>query len=281
MGFPTWTLWGMGLSATSALIAVGLAYLAQSPRLISRLNLTGQRLDLRARSLTGYGFALLLLTFGFFMAGVPLTEADRAANGLTNGEPEVLVEPDELAVAGTIDAAATITVTVQTGSGAMVGLGTRSPGSTTGAMDGLATPELAAADILTDTESINIPPSADLEVTPGEGTVVPTNPPTETPTTTPTNTPIPTATPTVTPSPTLTPTPIFEPTARVNDNTSTLPLRQLPGGQVLVVLVRGDTVILHNGRAFHTGQTWQEISTVDGVMGWVPDRFLDYSDVGG
>jgi hypothetical protein len=270
----------MGLSAIGALIAVGLALLAQSPRLLSRLNLTGQRLDLRARSLTGYGFALLLLAFGFFMAGVPLNEADQAANGLSSGEPETLVEPDEMAVAGTIDAGETITATIQTGSGAMAGLGTGSPGNTTGAMAGLATPELEAGDILTGTEGINVPPGAELEGTPDEGTASPTNPPSVTPTTTPTNTPIPTATPTLTPSPTLTPTPIFEPTARVNDSTSTLPLRLLPGGQVLVVLVRGDTVILHDGRAFHTGQTWQQISTVDGVMGWVPDRFLDYPEVG-
>lgn len=79
MGFPTWTLWGMGLSALGALVAIALALLAQSPRMLTRLNLTGQRLDLRAKAFTGYGLALLLLAMGFFAAGVPLSAEDRAA----------------------------------------------------------------------------------------------------------------------------------------------------------------------------------------------------------
>jgi len=72
MGFPIWTLWGMGLSAVAALLAIALSFLAQSPRMLARLHLTGSRLDLRARTLTGYGLALLLLAMGFFAAGVPL-----------------------------------------------------------------------------------------------------------------------------------------------------------------------------------------------------------------
>lgn len=79
MGFPIWTLWGMGLSALGALAAIALALLAQSPRMLTRLNLTGQRLDLRAKAFTGYGLALLLLAMGFFAAGVPLGPEDRAA----------------------------------------------------------------------------------------------------------------------------------------------------------------------------------------------------------
>lgn len=266
----------MGLAAFGALIAIGLALLAQSPRLLTRLNLTGQRLDLRARSFTGYGFALLLLAMGFFLAGVPLSEADRTANGLAP-EAEATGPADELAVAGAIAANETAT-TVEAGSGAMVGLGTRAPGGNSGAMAGLATPEpeLTTGSILTGTAEINVPPGAESTATSNEG--VPALPPSITPSTTPTATLFPTVTPTVTPSPTLTPTPIFEPTARVNAETSTLPMRHIPGGQVLVVLVRGDTVILRPGHAFHTGQTWQEISTVDGVVGWVPDRFLDYSE---
>jgi len=269
----------MGLSAFGALIATGLAFLAQSPRLISRLNLTGQRLDLRARSFTGYGFALLLLALGFFLAGVPLNDADRAANG-AESLAQVTPESDEPVIAGTIDASETITTTGQSGTGAMVGLGTRAPGSNSGAMTGLASPEpeLSAGDSLTVTVEINVPPGAELAATPGEGPAAPTQPPAATPTTTPTATLFPTATPTMTPSPTLTPTPIFDPTALVNAETSTLPVRHIPGGQVLVVLVRGDTVILRSGRAFHSGQTWQEISTVDGIVGWVPDRFLEYSE---
>jgi hypothetical protein len=272
----------MGLSAFAALLAVGLALLAQSPRLLARLNLTGQRLDLRARSFTGYGFALLLLAMGFFLAGVPLDEADRAANGLSP-QVETTAAVDELAEAGTISAVETITATIQTGTGAMVGLGTQSPGGNSGVMAGLVTaePGVEVSEVLTGTVEFNVPPGAETSEPAGEETVAPTNTPADTPTTTPTATLIPTATPTVTPSPTLTPTPIFEPTARINDSTSTLPVRHIPGGQVLVVLVRGDTVILRNGRAFHSAQTWQEISTVDGVVGWVPDRFLEYPESSG
>ena len=53
-------------------------------------------------------------------------------------------------------------------------------------------------------------------------------------------------------------------------------MRRLPGGPVLVVLVRGDTVIPLAGHAFFDGDLWREIQTVDGIVGWVPDEFLDY-----
>ncbi len=88
----------------------------------------------------------------------------------------------------------------------------------------------------------------------------------------------PTATPTPTPSPTPTATPIFVPTAHINNDTSTLPVRRLPGGPVLVVLTRGDTVIPLTGNAFRSGEVWQEIQTVDGVIGWVQERFLTYDE---
>jgi len=47
---------------------------------------------------------------------------------------------------------------------------------------------------------------------------------------------------------------------------------------VLVVLVRGDTLLPLSGHAFHTGEVWREISTVNGVIGWVPERFLEYPE---
>ena len=40
------------------------------------------------------------------------------------------------------------------------------------------------------------------------------------------------------------------------------------------------TVIPLTGNAFHSGEVWQEIQTVDGVIGWVPDRFLEYGSSG-
>ena len=72
MGFPLWTLFGMAITAFGALVMLVIAYIAQSPKLLQRLGLSGSRLDLRARTFTGYALALLLLAFGFFIAGVPL-----------------------------------------------------------------------------------------------------------------------------------------------------------------------------------------------------------------
>ncbi|HSH03607.1 MAG TPA: hypothetical protein VLL52_13895, partial [Anaerolineae bacterium] len=71
-GFPLWTLLGMGLSILVALILTGLALITQSPSSIRRFGLTGFRLELPVRALNGYTFACLLLTIGFFIAGVPL-----------------------------------------------------------------------------------------------------------------------------------------------------------------------------------------------------------------
>ena len=72
MGFPVWTLWGMSITAVGTTVMLILAYVAQSPRLINRLGLSSFRLDLRARTFTGFALALLLLSSGFFLAGVPL-----------------------------------------------------------------------------------------------------------------------------------------------------------------------------------------------------------------
>jgi hypothetical protein len=66
------------------------------------------------------------------------------------------------------------------------------------------------------------------------------------------------------------------PTARIGNDTSNLPVRRSPAGPVLVVLTRGDTVIPLTGRAFHSGEVWREVSTVEGIIGWVQDRFLEY-----
>src|SRR5690606_29994381 len=159
-------------------------------------------------------------------------------------------------------------------SGAMVGLPTQSPGGASGAMSGLITPQatLEPSEGITGTVDLagDAPtPEAATQAAPA-GTPEPEA----------TATRFPTATPSPEPSPTPSPTPILLPTARINDQTSTLPVRRLPGGPVLVVLVRGDTVIPLAGNAFHSGEVWQEIQTVDGVIGWVPDRFLEYGSSG-
>ena len=89
MGFPVWTLWGMGITAVGTTLMLILAYVAQSPRLLKRLGLSGYRLDLRARTFTGYALALLLLSSGFFLAGVPLgTLTDDIAEKVTQTDSE-------------------------------------------------------------------------------------------------------------------------------------------------------------------------------------------------
>jgi hypothetical protein len=80
--------------------------------------------------------------------------------------------------------------------------------------------------------------------------------------------------PTDTPTPTITPTPIEGETATLNIGTSTLWLRRTPGGQT-VVLVRGDeTIIMLPGHANQAGILWQQIMTVDGIVGWVQEEFV-------
>jgi len=251
----------MGLAAVGALVAILLAFLAQSPRLLSRLKLTGRRLDLRARALTGYGLALLLLAMGFFLAGVPLD---------ANGGPTV-AEVTELPGLGAAVATELAEKTIAAGnggsqSGAMIGLPTATPGGASGAMGGLITPQatLEPGDIITgtiETTAEAVAPPAATDAPPAA-----------------TATRAPTVTPTPSPTPTATATPILVPTARINDETSTLPVRRLPNGPVLVVLTRGDTVIPRTGNAFHGGEVWKEVQTVDGVIGWVPERFLDYEE---
>jgi hypothetical protein len=62
----------MVVTGLGALIAIGLAYLAQSPRLLARMGLNSRRWEMQTRAFAAYAFALLLLAFGFFLAGVPL-----------------------------------------------------------------------------------------------------------------------------------------------------------------------------------------------------------------
>lgn len=282
----------MGLSAFAALIAIALAFIAQTPRLISRLGLSGARLDLRARNLTGYGLALLLLALGFFLAGVPLGESEATVAGEAPVETTVPEEEAvEVAVAGTIvpeetailDETSAVDESLPS-TGAMGGLGAEEQpggGSQSGAFFPTR-PAIESGDTLTATNGMSPTVPLELQETSvAEGVSEPVEPaaePTATPAATATATPFPTATPTPTPEPTLTPTPIFEPTARVGDNTSTLVVRRTPGGDQLWLLYRGDIVIPLAGRAFHSGGLWREISTVDGVVGWVQDVFLDYGE---
>jgi hypothetical protein len=262
MGFPLWTLFGMGVTAAGALIMLIIAYIAQSPKMLRRLGMSGSRLDLRARTFTGYALALLLLAFGFFIAGVPLG---------TTQTPAI-----EVAVA---------TAIVDTNeSGAMALIASATPESVvrdveieepaennepiepvTGAFAGAPLSAQTATAEAADTE---------LEETP---TATSTPPPTDTatPTRTPSATPTNTPTATNTPTPTMTPTPIFEETASINTGSSTLYVKRTPGGRDIALLQGGDVVVLLPGHANVGGSLWREVSTVDGTIGWVMESYLD------
>jgi hypothetical protein len=272
MGFPVWTLWGMSIAAVGTTVMLILAYIAQSPRLINRLGLSGFRLDLRARTFTGFALALLLLSFGFFLAGVPLgprsseTVADATGSDTDANESGVLataVSPVTTALPeASLDADSSENGTSRPASGAFAG---PPPGALT------ATAE--ALDLAADQSEDLVPePTVENIVQPS---------PTFTPTPTITPSPTPTSTPTVTPTPTLTPTPIFEDTAIINTGSSTLWIKRTPGGQDYYLVKGGDVVILFPGHANIGGSLWQEVSTVDGIVGWVLESYLNSGEEDG
>lgn len=252
----------MGLSSLGALLFVGLALIAQSPKFLARTRLAGYRLDLRARMFTGYGFALMLLAFGFFLAGVPLGPN---ATAVSTPLAQVSPTPEENGlevIGGAVETPGTVTATRPTSlTPASGAFGGPPPGANT------SNNPTTAADVITGT----------LETTPGTAVPGPaasptTVPDTSTPTPSPTSTP--TATPTQTPTPTLTPTPIEGETAVIDLGGGTVWLRRSPDGQNLTILNDGDTVILLAGHANRGGILWQEVSTVLGEVGWIQADFL-------
>jgi len=267
MGFPIWTLWGMGLSSLGALLAVGLAFAAQSPKFLARTPLAGYRLDLRARAFTGYGFALMLLALGFFLAGVPIGDEITGATAVAQTTPAADENGPEI-VGGAVEGDGTVTATRPTSL-------TPVSGAFGGPPPGL-TEETDAADDPTGVITTTLPTTG-TAAAPGPAAPGPTTSPTavpNTPTTTPSPTSIPTATPTTTPTPTLTPTPIDGATAVIDVGGGTVWLRRSPDGQNLLIMNSGDTVILLTGHANRGGILWQEISTVQGDVGWIQAEFL-------
>ncbi|MBE2223328.1 MAG: hypothetical protein IAF02_17445 [Anaerolineae bacterium] len=248
----------MALSALGALLFTGLALAGQSPKFLARTGLIGTRLDLRARMLTGYGFACILLGFGFFLAGVPLdgmqfVETETAVTSFT-------ATPDETEIAVIGGALTTATPTI------VSELREKSGTPASGAFVGLPAEEETPAG----------------EVVEGEETAVASPTPiTETPTPSSTPTQTPTATPTITPTPTLTPTPIVGETAVVNLGGGTIWLRSTPDGQNMLIINSGDVVILREGYANRAGRMWREVSTVTGDTGWLPVEFLDLGEEDG
>jgi len=240
-----------------------LAYVAQSPRLLKRLGLSGYRLDLRARTFTGYALALLLLSGGFFLAGVPI-------GVLTGNVVMVATEPAaEVNDTDTSDAiAGPVSTAVPDGSAVatVVDDGTPDSGAFAGPPPAVMTQTAEA--LLDASEQIeNDAPEAATEVV-----VLPSA--TFTPTKTATPLPTPSLTPTNSPTPTNTPTPIFEETAMINTGSSTVWIKRTPGGQDFVLIRGGDTVILFPGHANFGGSLWREVSTVDGNVGWVLESYL-------
>jgi hypothetical protein len=258
MGFPSWTLWGMGLAALGALLATVLAFIAQSPLFLTRIGLGGRRLDLRARAFTGYALALMFLAGGFFLAGVPI---DMAVEPDTISDAQPLV--GTTAVTTPAEEAISISREESTPEPPVPTTVPRSQTPQSGAFTGPPSAAEATAEEGAATETTDSPTS------PTTGLTATSSPqPTESPTTTPT--PLPTNTPT----PTLTPTPIDGETAVINTGSSTLWVRRTPGGQTLVLVMGGDTVILKPGHANQGGILWQEIMTLDGTVGWVEEEFI-------
>lgn len=260
----------MGLSSLGALIAVGLALAAQSPKFLLRTRLVAYRLDLRARAFTGYGFALMLLALGFFLAGVPLGEmGSGTTTAVTQTDPsssandlEIIGGATEDVIAGENVAPRPTSLTPASGA-----FGGPPPGSATGSSD---EEEAEAEPTGSDAETLTPAPDA---ATPAPAAVTPTAVP-NTPTPTPSPTQTPTPTPTVTPTPTLTPTPIEGPTAVIDVGGGTVWLRSSPDGQNMLILNHGDTVILLSGHANRAGLLWREVSTVQGDVGWIRAEFL-------
>jgi hypothetical protein len=264
MGFPEWTLWGMGLAVTGALISITLSWLGQSPQMVRRLGLGGARLDLRVRAFTGYALALLLLSVAFFLAGVPLG---------AGSEPETLAQQDETPV--TTPEAAVVTSGNENADSGPAAVTPATP--ETGAFSGppasdSATEESRPPSPTIDAEQSQEAPSVEETTSITSTTGSPTSQPSPDATSQPTATATPL--PTATPFPTLTPTAIAGETAVVNTGGSTLWLKRSPGGQNLLLIRNGDLVLLRSGHANQSGLLWREVATVAGVQGWLQAEFL-------
>jgi cytoskeletal protein RodZ len=280
MGFPTWTLIGMGVTAVLALLMTVLAYLAQSPRALLRLGLAGQRLDLRVRLFTGYALASLILLLGFFLAGVPIDDGSSPTAVITPSSETASNEPisEQSGAMGELPTTAVPTNSTLAETNSNNESTTETPSS--GAFGG--PPPGSVDESATETPIPSATPEqAGPSPTPGGNnaeTAVPTSlANADSGTTAATPRPIETATPlpTATPTPTITPTPIEGITGTINTNGSTLWVRRSPGGQQLVIVQDNEIVLIENGRANQGGILWREIRTVNGIVGWVQVEFLE------
>ena len=268
----------MGLSILGALLALSFALLGQSPGLVQKLGLGGARLDLKVRTFTSYAFALLLLSIGFFLAGFPVETNENDGEGTS-----------EIASAGD----GTLTASVQ-GSTAS---------STEVLADAFQTPEEEGSDMQEPvidedatpaTGSFDGPPPVSPDLSPESGVSLDEGDTaasgevdeedaaqpgsTSTPRPSPTPTTQASPTPTATPRPTITPTPITGETALVSSGGSTIWIVRSPGGQNVTLVRDGDTLLLLPGHANEAGLLWREVRTVNGVLGWIQEIFLEYPE---
>lgn len=263
MGFPDWTLWGMALSLGGALIALTLALLGQAPGFLKRAGLSGARLEQHVRAYTGYALALVMLAFGFFVAGVPLGQNDIEQPSISASEepePDQTLLPTDSPYPDPMESEPTSGAEVPTPATPVTGAfggppAVESEVPTASFESGTVISTGTAATV--DTES----------PVPTEETASPTSRP-------PTNTPSATATSTA--SPTLTPTPIVSATAVIDTAGSTIWLVRSPGGQNLVTVTDQEIVILLPRHANQGGLLWREILTVQGISGWVQEQFISY-----
>ena len=263
MGFPDWTLWGIGLSLAGALLALILALLGQAPGFLKRTGLSGARLEQHVRAYTGYALALVLLACGFFIAGVPL-----GSNNAVEPQISVTQLPEQEQLALVTDTPTGVPPDDDLPSE----VAPMTPATPeTGAFSG-PPPEITEEELVSPDPELNVSPLADdngESESPGFSTSTPS--PTRVQ---PTNTP--SATPTSTASPTLTPTPILSETAMVDTAGSTIWVLRSPGGQNLVTVTDGDLVIVLPKHANQGGILWRQIRTVKGMVGWVQEQFLNY-----
>lgn len=261
----------MGISLAAALLVTLLSLYWQSPRSRVRASLEPYRLSGRVRSLTMLALALLLLAVGFFVAGVPLDGSGTGA-ALSGGGDSA--ESAALADAPNQTAGATPTPRLTPVTGAFGGppAATAVPSADEAEAEGVGG-EDSAETVPALTATPGTTPDATATATPSpapSATATPTSlPPTATPTTTPT------PSPTITPTPTVTPTPISGPTAVINTQGSTLWVRLTPGGRNIALIRDRDVVLLGTARASQAGIIWQEITTVNGILGWVQLEYLE------
>lgn len=255
----------MGLSIFGALLALAYSLWVQSPSRQISFQIEPYVRDSRIRMATTIAFALMLLTVGFYVAGVPIGE-QRTVVQEPFAEAEPLELADVVADAGSTATAAddSLDAAANTASGAFA-----AP---------LPQDEVAAGDVdAVGATSAELPASdTDEPLAAADATATPQPTPSNTPTATPSPTPTPTPLPTATPTPTLTPTPIVGETAQVATGGSTLWVKRSPGGQNLVIVRDGETVILLPGNANQAGLLWKQVMTVQSVSGWVQAEFLDF-----